>query len=151
MTSNALTIRDDVVWPPGLNLPSRPPAVVYLDLNHYINMAKAIAGRDVPAGYAELLASARRAAADGRAVFVLSSTHLMEVTAISNARKRADIANVMGELSNFTYLLGRHLIQEFEVEGSLAELLGPQMIDLRHATCSASAPPTHSAKSCRGP
>jgi hypothetical protein len=94
----------DVVWPPRLIQPERPPAVVYLDLNHYINMAKVVAGKTVD-GYAELLASTRRAAADGRAVFVLSATHLMEVMAIKDPRQRSDIADVMAELSGFIYML----------------------------------------------
>jgi hypothetical protein len=64
-------------------------------------------------------------------VFALSATHLMEVTAIKDPRQRANIADVMAELSNFTYMLGRHLIEELEVEGSLAELLGPEVIDLK--------------------
>lgn len=128
--NNSANIRADVVWPPRLILPQRPPAVVYLDLNHYINMAKVIAGKTVD-GYPELLASARRAAADGRAMFVLSATHLMEVTAIKDPQQRANIANVMAELSGFTYMLGRHIVEELEVEGSLAELLGPKVIDLK--------------------
>ena len=40
---NAYAIRDDVVWPSRLSQPSRPPAVVYLDMNHYINLAKPLA------------------------------------------------------------------------------------------------------------
>lgn len=131
MTNGGFAIREDVVWPPRLHRPGRPPAVVYLDLNHYINMAKVIAGKVAPDGYVDLLASARRAAADGRAVFVLSATHLMEVTAIKDPRQRADIAAVMGELSNFTYMLGRPLIQQLEVEGALAELIGPEIVDLK--------------------
>jgi hypothetical protein len=132
MTNSAPNVREDVVWPARLIRPRRPPALVYLDLNHYINMAKVIAGK-VSDGYVELLASARAAAGNGRAVFVLSATHLMEVTAIKDPRQRSDIANVMAELSNFdfTYILGRPLIEELEVEGSLAELLGPEVIDLK--------------------
>jgi len=130
MTNTESTIRDDVVWPPRLLRAQRPPAIVYLDLNHYINMAKVISRKPMD-GYADLLASARRAATDGRAVFALSATHLMEVTAIKDPRQRANIADVMAELSNFTYMLGRHLIEELEVEGSLAELLGPEVIDLK--------------------
>jgi hypothetical protein len=130
-TQTARGIRADVVWPPRLILPSRPPAVVYLDLNHYINMAKVIAGKDTADGYPELLASARCAVTEKRAIFVLSATHLMEVTAIADPKQRFKIADVMAELSGFTYMLGRHLIEELEVEGSLAELLGPEVIDLK--------------------
>src|SRR5271167_2448896 len=127
---SATNTRADVVWPPRLILPQRPPAVVYFDLNHYINMAKVVAGKTVD-GYAELLASSRRAVAEGRAVFVLSATHLLEVTAIKDPKQRSNIADVMAELSGFTYMLGRPLVEELEVEGSLAELLGPEVIDLK--------------------
>ena len=34
-------IRGDVVWPARLLQPPRPPPLVYLDMNHYINLAKA--------------------------------------------------------------------------------------------------------------
>jgi hypothetical protein len=62
---------------------------------------------------------------------VLSATHLLEVTAITDPKQRSNIADVMAELSGFTYMLGRHLVEELEVEGSLAELLGPEVIDLK--------------------
>lgn len=55
----------------------------------------------------------------------------MEVTAIKDPQQRSNIADVMAELSGFTYMLGRHLVEELEVEGSLAELLGPDVIDLK--------------------
>lgn len=46
----------DIVWPPRILKPSRPPALVYLDLNHYIYLARAAAGdATVPAGYGALL------------------------------------------------------------------------------------------------
>jgi hypothetical protein len=89
-----------------------------------------IAGK-IADDYDDLLTSARKAATEARAVFALSATHLMEVTAIKDLRQRTNIADVMAELSNFTYILGRHLIEEFEVEGSLDELLGPDVIDLK--------------------
>jgi HK97 family phage major capsid protein len=38
------SIRGDVVWPARLIQPSRPPSLVYLDMNHYINLAKVKVG-----------------------------------------------------------------------------------------------------------
>lgn len=32
------------LWPQSLRLPLRPPKLVYLDLNHWIALAKALAG-----------------------------------------------------------------------------------------------------------
>jgi hypothetical protein len=51
---SSYTIRDDVVWPLRLIQPARPPSLVYLDLNHYINLAKVRIG-NAPQGYPELL------------------------------------------------------------------------------------------------
>jgi hypothetical protein len=34
----------EIVWPPRVVQPARPPALVYLDLNHYINLARTAAG-----------------------------------------------------------------------------------------------------------
>lgn len=114
-------VRNDVVWPAGLELPGRPPAVVYLDLNHYINLAKVSVGT-APDGYAELLEASRRARADGRAIFPLSSTHCVEISNIRSSRQRGDIVRVMEELSDFSYLLGRPQIMRLEIESALDEL-----------------------------
>lgn len=116
--ADAYEIRRDVVWPSELALSTRPPAVVYLDLNHFVNMAKIVAGKPAP-GYADLLDVCRNAANDGRAIFPLSATHLMEMAAIVGSRQRSDVAAIMEELSKFQYLLGRAIIQVFEVEESL--------------------------------
>lgn len=115
---DAYEIRGDLVWPSELGLPPRPPAVVYLDQNHFVNMARIVAGKPAP-GYAELLEACRKSLHEGRAIFPLSSTHLMETTAMSSSRRRNDLAAVMGELSGFLYLLGRPIIQKLEVEESL--------------------------------
>ena len=120
----SVPIRADVVWPPLLIRPPRPPALVYLDLNHFINLAKVAIGKTAPSGYAELLTAVRDAVTSGRATFPLSATHLMEVSDIGKAKQRVDVANVMAELSGFNYLLGRPLIIELEIEASLSLLVG---------------------------
>lgn len=114
-------VRSDVVWPAGLVQPPRPPAVVYLDLNHYINLAKVSVGT-APDGYAELLEACRATRADRRAIFPLSSTHVVEISNIRSYRQRGDIVEVMEELSGFNYLLGRPQIMRLEVESALDEL-----------------------------
>lgn len=40
----------EIVWPPRVVQPVRPPALVYLDLNHYINLARTAAGMETPDG-----------------------------------------------------------------------------------------------------
>ncbi|MGB9222769.1 hypothetical protein [Mycobacterium sp.] len=104
-------------------LPDRPPALVYLDLFVYIKMAEVEAGMARP-GYAELLDACRRARAERRALFPLSSTHVLELCDIASVELRRARVAVMEELSNFNYLLGRPQIQELEVEAALGEIPG---------------------------
>src|SRR5258708_4515831 len=107
---------EKVGWAGG----TRPPVpLVYFDLNHYIQLAKANrsaaghaskSGRPIAVlpGYADLLDAARRAKVEGRARFPLSGVHFMEVAhAVPSPRQRGHVADVMEELSDFGYLLGR--------------------------------------------
>lgn len=116
---------------------TRPPVpLVYFDLNHYIQLAKAIRamagyttedGRPIKVlpGYAELLDAARRAKAEHRAMFPLSNVHFMEVAhSVPSPRQRGHIADAMEELSGFTYLLGRPFLVQMEVAAGLDQLYG---------------------------
>lgn len=116
---------------------TRPPVpLVYLDLNHYIQLAKASRaaagyttedGRAITVlpGYADLLTAARGAKRDRRAVFPLSAVHFMEVAhAVPSPRQRGHVADIMEELSDFTYLLGRPFMVRMEIAASLDRLYG---------------------------
>jgi hypothetical protein len=50
----------EIVWPRVIQ-PARPPALVCLDLNHYINLARTAVGLDTPDGYDGLLRAATAA------------------------------------------------------------------------------------------
>jgi len=116
-------IRDAVVWPTDLSLPTRPPKLVYLDMLGWINLAEVAVG-NAPAGYDRLLKSCRKARAEGRAHFPLSSTHLLEVYNIASVDRRRARAAVMEELSDFSYLMGRPQLQQLEVESALNQIPG---------------------------
>ena len=116
---------------------TRPPVpLVYLDLNHYIQLAKASraavghttgTGKAITVlpGYEALLESARRAKLERRAVFPLSSVHFMEVAhAVPSPRQRQHVADAMEELSDFTYILGRPSLVELEITAGLDKLYG---------------------------
>ncbi|ARV80828.1 hypothetical protein BHQ23_31415 [Mycobacterium gordonae] len=117
----AYGVRAGVVWPSDLALPSRPPALVYLDTFAYINLAKVAVGT-APPGYKDLFAACRQALADGRAMFPLSSTHVLEIYKIASVAQRRDVVAVMEELSEFNFLLGRPQIMELEFEAALNDL-----------------------------
>lgn len=121
-------IAEELVWANVL----RPPVpLVYLDLNHYIQLAKAsraasgqangnARGIKVLPGYTDLLQAARRAKADGRAMFPISSVHFMEVAhSVPSPRQRGHVADLMEELSDFAYLPGRPTLTQLEITAGL--------------------------------
>jgi hypothetical protein len=116
---------------------TRPPIpLVYLDLNHYIQLARASRaaaghragdGRQIKVlpGYVELLDSVRRAKADGKALFPLSGIHFQEVAhRVPSPRQRHDVADMMEELSDFSYLLGRPFLAQLEIAAGLDKMYG---------------------------
>jgi hypothetical protein len=126
-------VADEMVWA-GITRP--PVPLVYLDLNHYIQLAKASraavghttgAGKAITVlpGYEALLESARRAKLERRAVFPLSSVHFMEVAhAVPSPRQREHVADTMEELSDFAYILGRQSLVQLEITAGLDKLYG---------------------------
>lgn len=116
----------EIVWPPRILPPPRPPALIYLDLNHYIYLARAVAGETVPDGYHSLLLAAHRAQQQGRAIFPLSATHYVEMSRIRDPAQRVAVAGVMEDLSGFQVLLGRVTIAELEIDAMLDALLGTE-------------------------
>jgi hypothetical protein len=115
----------EIVWPPRVVQPARPPALIYLDLNHYINLARTAAGLQVPDGYDGLLRAATAARQQDRAVFPLSGTHYMEMSGILDPAQRTAIAEVMESLSGFRVLLGRVTLAELEIDAMISALLSP--------------------------
>ena len=105
--------------------------LVYLDLNHFIFMAR-VRTRTAPAGYAELLRATTSAVQEGRAMFPLSSEHLYEVSKIPDPQQRRNIADVMETLTRLQYLIGRPDIAQLELEAGFRSLFNeePEAIPL---------------------
>jgi hypothetical protein len=118
---------DGIVYPTRLGQPQRPPALVYLDLNHFINLARASQGRG-SGEYSELLNTCRRCYAQGLALFPLSATHAFEMSGIADPNQRRRVAEVMEELSGFRYLLDRSVIARLEIESAIEALAGLEPI-----------------------
>jgi hypothetical protein len=99
--------------------------LVYLDMNHLIELARARVDLGLARpGYSELLEATNRAVREQRACFPLSGAHLWEMAAIKSPRQRRDVADVMEELSGFNYLLGRAEIAQLEVEAGIEDIFG---------------------------
>jgi hypothetical protein len=113
----------DYVWPDALVRPTQV-RLVYLDQNHWINLAKAAVGRPTGRPYRDALAALREARLSGSAVFPLSLTHVMETMTISR-RQRVDVARIMEELSGFTTIISRDVLMRLELEAVLDAAAGP--------------------------
>jgi hypothetical protein len=113
------------LWPTSLRLPRRPPKLVYLDLGHWISLAKASGGHAGGRDYAEALTACTDAARAGRAVFPISDTIYIEVGKIASHRQRRDLREVVERLSGFKVVTARHVISAHEIEALLNHLVAP--------------------------
>lgn len=93
------------VWPAALKRPESPPPVLFLDLNHWIELARADAGRGTLV-YERLLAILRQAVAADAVTIVLTSGLYREIIKIKDPKQRQSLTNLIAELSGPRYLPG---------------------------------------------
>jgi hypothetical protein len=112
-------------WPATLRLPSRPPKLVYLDLNHWVALAKANSRHRDGGQFREVLAACIAAVDADAAVFPISDSIYMEVAKIGQYRQRRDLRDVIERVSKYRVITSRMVIAEHEVEALLDRLFGP--------------------------
>lgn len=119
--------RTDVayVWPRTLRLPARPPKLVYLDLNHWIGLAKALSGHPDGEADSEVLPACLRALEDRTAVFPISSTIYIEISKIGQYRQRRDLREVIEQVSRYMVVTSRSVVATHEIEAVLDGIVGP--------------------------
>jgi len=105
-------------------MPARPPALMYLDLNHWINLSKARLGRESGARYQRLLGVCRRAVNEKRVRIVLSGSFVEEFSAIPNPQQRNDLVDLIDELTDFEYLPGLVEVMKLELQATLDVMTG---------------------------
>lgn len=125
MRIGAERIDVDYIWPQTLQLPSRPPKVIYLDLNHWVALAKAMAGHQDGAAYAEVLATCFKAVDEGVAVFPISDSIYVEVSKVRQHRQRRDLRQVIERVSRFMVVTSRSVVSIHEIEAVLDRIVGP--------------------------
>lgn len=113
-----------MIWPPSIIWPTC--RTVYLDLNHWISLAKAEVGHPDGERFQPALEAARQAAEFGDAVFPISAVHYMEIEKIKSDRQRRDLADVIETISGFQSLADRALVARLEVEAALDQFVGPR-------------------------
>lgn len=119
--------RTDVayVWPRTLRLPARSPRLVYLDLNHWIELAKALSGHPDGEAHSEVLAACLRALEDRTAVFPISDTIYIEISKIGQYRQRRDLREVIEQVSRYMVVTSRSVVATHEIEALLDGIVGP--------------------------
>src|SRR3984893_13375962 len=111
--------------PKTLLLPLLPPKLVYLDLNHWVALAKAMAGHREGGAYAEVLAGCLAALESGEAVFPISDSIYFEISKIGPYRQRRDLREVIETLSRFMVVTSRSVVSSHEIETLLDRIVGP--------------------------
>ena len=112
------------LWPKTLSVPTPPPKLIYLDLNHWIQLSKAHAGHGDGNNCKETLAACRKAVMDGTAVFPLSLHTYMEISKITY-RQRRDLREVVEQISRYKVVTPRHVLATHEIEALLDQVVGP--------------------------
>ena len=94
--------RPSFVWPQLLELPPDDILLVYLDLNHWIGLAKASAGHPQGRDFLGALDACRVARSQGKTAFVLSGAIYAEMLKIKDPAQRLALAQVMNSATVFT-------------------------------------------------
>jgi len=113
------------IWPTKLTIPPRPPKLVYLDLNHWVSLAKAQANHPLGHAFKEVLAACDQAASRGSAIFPISDSIYFEVSKIGTYRQRRDLREVIERISGFMVVTSRSVVSAHEIETMLDSRIGP--------------------------
>ena len=123
MGSNQIN-KTSVLWPSTLNLPARPPKLVYLDLNHWIELSKAHSGHQDGKKHLDILDACLKAVGDGKAVFPLSEYIYSEMSKIKTHRQRRDLREVIEQVSGFKVVTSLVLVSTHEIGAATDQVLG---------------------------
>ena len=118
------------LWPDTLHHTDRPPRLIYLDLNHWIELAKALSGHRDGTKHRLVLDACISAVADGEAIFPLSAYIYAEISKIANHRQRRDLREVIELVCRHMVVTPLTIVVAHEVEALLDKVLGPRPLPL---------------------
>jgi hypothetical protein len=110
-----------ITSPPSRRL---APYVVYLDLNKWIDLARAESAEQVAKKYLPALRAAEQLVSVGQAVFPLSSAHFMEVAKIGDETRRRNLARLMASFSQGWFLTSASSLLVAELRKAIAGEFG---------------------------
>ena len=119
------------LWPAKLRVP-QGRLLVYLDLNHWIALAKALSGHHDGRRDRDILQRLLHAVEQGHAVFPVSLSVYAEVLKIGDYRRRSDLRKVIERLGGYSVVTSRHVIATHEIEALLDDLVGPNPNPIKH-------------------
>jgi hypothetical protein len=125
MRDGATRVDVPYLWPSTLRAPLRPPKLVYLDLLHWIRLAKAMTGHADGKSATEVLEVCIRAREEGQALFPIADAIYIEVSKIKQHRQRRDIRLAIEALSGYFVVTSRPTIANHEIEAVLDRVIGP--------------------------
>ena len=111
-------------WPRTLRTEHPFGKMVYLDLNHWIELAKALSGHQEGRKNLNTLTTFEQAVADEAVVFPLSFTTLLEISKIRNRRQRRNLREVIELLSRYYVATSLSIVECHEVEALLDNTVG---------------------------
>ena len=120
----------EYAWPAKLQRPPNNIRVIYLDLNHWIELAKANTHQpasDEPDAVLDACVQARDAQT---AVFPISGSTYYELAKIGPDHQRHDLRQVIERLSQYCVILPLLSVIEYEVEAALDERYGTSTTQL---------------------
>ena len=106
-------------------MPSRPPKLVYLDLNQWIELSKVHSGHSGGIEHSTVLEASLAAVETDRAVFPITETFYAEISKIRNHRQRRNLREVIERVSRYAVVLPLSVVAMHEIEASLDQLVGP--------------------------
>lgn len=116
---------ENYVWPRTLRRPVPPPKLVYLDLNHWIALAKALSGHHDGKKDVDLLDFCLRAVEEETAIFPISQSIYVEILKIQNYQKRCDLRKAIELLGRYMVVTSRSVVATHEIEALLDQIVDP--------------------------
>ena len=116
---NSGRVDRNYVWPHTLRVPARPPQLVYLDLNHWINLSRAFSGHRDGEKHKDILDFCLKSVERKTAVFYI------EIQKTGDYQKRCNLREVIERLSQYMVVLPRHIVAAHESEAVWDQIIGP--------------------------
>lgn len=125
-------VLDRKKWYRGVNVKSKPKAI-FLDQNKWIDLARGYHMRPGGSRFAKAARAARQAAKQGRAIFPLSSGHIMELSMCSGEDRRGRLAEVLIELSQNWTIAPASTLVPLQIDMAISRTFGKPLPRVRPA------------------